>query len=192
MAERSSFFEQASVIGSSNSNRYSYVAGYEQNEQKDSEYNSQDSKSSNVSNTVSEIEEDEKEEDAINEENDSSQKSTENSEWSKKFKDKLFDKFKKIVKKVERKKKNDYNYILSAIQNNEDEEVLNILTEINFKKFYRNNDNLFEKDVFMDELIKYKKFELIKKLIEDPKYEFNNDYIFDCLFYCIHPQKNQK
>ena len=44
----------------------------------------------------------------------------------------------------------------------------------------------------MDELIKYKKFELIKKLIIDPKYEFNNDYIFDCLIYCIHPNKSQK
>lgn len=189
MADRSSFFEQASAIGSSNSNRYSYLPGYEQN---NSEYNSQESKSSNISNTVSEIEEDEKEESGDNENNNSSQNSTNNSEWSKKFKDKLFDKFKKIVKKVERKKKNDYDWIISAIQNNEDEEVLNILTDINFKKFYRNNDNLFEKDVFMDELIKYKKFELIKKLIIDPKYEFNNDYIFDCLLYCIHPHKNQK
>ncbi len=191
IAEKTSLFEKDSIIDSSNSNRYSYLP---KNEPNNSEYNSQDinsqTKSSNISNTVSEIEEDEKED--LENENESSKQSTNNSEWSKKFKDKLFDKFKKMIKKIERKKKSDYNWIISSIQNGEDDEVLNILTDSNFKKFYRNNDNIFEKDVFMDELVKYKKFELIKKLTIDPKYEFNNDYIFDCLTYCIHPNKSQK
>ena len=191
MAEQSSFNEQASIIGSSNSNKYSRLPG---NEQNNSEYNSQDinsqSKSSNISNSVSEIEEVEKED--REDENDTSKNSSNNSEWSKRFKGKLFDKFKKMVKKVEKKKRNDYNYILSCIVNGDDEEVLNILTDNNFKKFYRNNDNIFEKDVFMDQLIRHKKFDIIKKLIMEPKYEFNNDYIFDCLLYCINTSKMQK
>ena len=189
IAERSSFFERGSVIESSNSNRDSYEQG---NEINNSEYysNSQ-TKSSNIS-SVTEIEEDEKEERESSSQNRSSKSSSNTSEWTKKFKDKLFNKLKKIVKKVEQKKKSDYNYILSSIQDNDDEEVLNILTDNNFKKFYRNNDNLFEKDAFIDELVKYKKFELIKKIIIDPKYEFNNDYIFDCLLYCIYPNKGRK
>ena len=186
IAERSSFFEQGSVIESSNSNNLSHLQG---NEGKSEYYSNSQTKSSNIS-SVNEIEEDEEKEGESSNENKTS--TSNNSEWSKKFKDKLFDKLKKIVKKVEKKKKNDYNYIISAIQDNDDEEVLNILTDNNFKKFYRNNDNLFEKDIFMDELVKYRKFELIKKITIDPLYEFNNDYIFDCLLYCIHPNKGKK
>ena len=186
IAERSSFFEQGSVIESSNSNNMSHLQG---NEGKSEYYSNSQTKSSNIS-SVNEIEEDEEKEGESSNENKTS--TSNNSEWSKKFKDKLFDKLKKIVKKVEKKKKNDYNYIISAIQDNDDEEVLNILTDNNFKKFYRNNDNLFEKDIFMDELVKYRKFELIKKITIDPLYEFNNDYIFDCLLYCIHPNKGKK
>ena len=115
MAERSSFLEKDSGIDSSGSYKYSYVPGKEKN---NSEYNSSQSKSSYMSNTVSEIEEDEKE----NEENENNEGSTNNSEWSKRFKIQLFDKFRKIVKKVGKKKNNDYNWIISSIQDGDDED----------------------------------------------------------------------
>ena len=112
IAERSSFFEQGSVIESSNSNNLSHLQG---NEGKSEYYSNSQTKSSNIS-SANEIEEDEEKEGESSNENKTS--TSNNSEWSKKFKDKLFDKLKKIVKKVEKKKKNAYNYIISAIQTN--------------------------------------------------------------------------
>ena len=114
-----------------------------------------------------------------------------NFKWSKKFKNSIFDRFKKMVKIVKLKKKNDYNSIILAIKNNEDDKILEVLTGKEFKKFYRNKDNLFEKDVFMDEMIKNKKFDLLKKISQDPFYEFDKNYIFDCFFYCIAPIINE-
>ena len=65
--------------------------------------------------------------------------------WSKRFKNKIFERFKNMVKIVKYKKKNDYNSIILAIQSNEDDKILEVLTGQEFKKFYRNKDNLFEK-----------------------------------------------
>ena len=106
-----------------------------------------------------------------------------NIKWSKRFKNKMFERLKNMVKIVKFKKKNDYNSIIQAIQNNEDDNILEVLTGQEFKKFYRNKDHLFEKDVFMDEMIKYKKFDLLKKISQDPFYEFDNNYIFNCFFW---------
>ena len=131
------------------------------------------------------------------EEVESSDSKNENSEsdscshgWSRKFKNQVFERFKTMVKIINQKKKNDYNSIILAIQGNEDDKILHVLTDADFKYFYRNKDNLFEKDVFMDEMIKYKKFDLLKKVSQDPSYEFDKDYIFNCLFYCISPKLN--
>ena len=93
-----------------------------------------------------------------------------------------------MVRIINQKKKIDYNSIILAIQENEDDKVYEVLIDDDFKNFYRNKDNLFEKDVFMDEMIKYKKFELLKKISEDPSYEFDKDYIFNCLYFCINPK----
>ena len=132
------------------------------------------------------------------EEVESSDSKNENSEsdscshgWSRKFKNQVFERFKTMVKIINQKKKNDYNSIILAIQGNEDDKILHVLTDADFKYFYRNKDNLFEKDVFMDEMIKYKKFDLLKKVSQDPSYEFDKDYIFNCLFYCISPKLNE-
>jgi len=114
-----------------------------------------------------------------------------NIKWSKRFKNKMFERFKNMMKIVKFKKKNDYNSIIQAIQNNEDDSILEVLTGQEFKKFYRNKDHLFEKDVFMDEMIKYKKFDLLKKISQDPFYEFDKNYIFNCFFYCIAPKYSE-
>lgn len=117
--------------------------------------------------------------------------SNNNNRWTKKFKYHIFNKFKKMVKIINQKKRNDYRSIIIALRGNEDDKIYEVLADVDFKKFYRNKDNLFAKDVFMDEMVKNKKFELLKKISKDPYYEFDKDYIFDCFFYCIAPRLNE-
>ena len=132
----------------------------------------------------------EEEESSENSKNENSQSDNGMNALSRKFRNQIFERFKYMVKVINQKKKNDYNSIILAIQGNEDDNILHVLTDSDFKNFYRNKDNLFEKDVFMDEMIKYKKFDLLKKVSDDPSYEFDKNYIFNCLFYCIVPALN--
>ena len=151
-------------------------------------YNKDNNNNENNDNSnFSRIEEEESSENSKNNETD---ELNNNYKWSKRFKNKIFERFKRMVKTVNQKKKIDYNSIILAIQDNEDDKILEVLTDADFKTFYRNKDNLFEKDVFMDELIKYKKFDLLNKIALDPLYEFDKDYIFNCLFFCINPKFN--
>ena len=147
---------------------------------------SEDKISNNNESNFSRIEE---EESSNTSEQDKSENNSDNNKtkWSKRYKNKIFEKFKKMVKIVNHKMKSDYNSILLAMQNNEDDKVYEILIDPEFKQFYRNKDNLYEKDVFMDEMVIYKKFDLLKKVYQDPAYEFDKDYIFKILFYCISP-----
>ena len=146
----------------------------------------------NINNENSDFSRIEEEESSENSKNENSESDSNMNGWSRKFKNQVFEKFKTMVKIINQKKKNDYNSIILAIQGNEDDKILHVLTDADFKNFYRNKDNLFEKDVFMDEMVKYKKFDLLKKVSLDPSYEFDKDYIFHCLFYCIAPNLNDE
>ena len=148
--------------------------------------NNKENNDNNENNDFSRIEEEESSDNSQNQE--SNEIKDNNINWSKKFRNKIFERFKRMVRIINQKKKIDYNSIILAIQEDEDDKVYEVLIDEDFKNFYRNKDNLFEKDVFMDEMIKYKKFELLKKVSEDPSYEFDKDYIFNCLFFCINPK----
>ena len=148
--------------------------------------NNKENNDNNENNDFSRIEEEESSDNSQNQE--SNEIKDNNLNWSKKFRNKIFERFKRMVRIINQKKKIDYNSIILAIQEDEDDKVYEVLIDEDFKNFYRNKDNLFEKDVFMDEMIKYKKFELLKKVSEDPSYEFDKDYIFNCLFFCINPK----
>ena len=143
--------------------------------------NNKENNDNNENNDFSRIEEEESSDNSQNQE--SNEIKDNNINWSKKFRNKIFERFKRMVRIINQKKKIDYNSIILAIQEDEDDKVYEVLIDEDFKNFYRNKDNLFEKDVFMDEMIKYKKFELLKKVSEDPSYEFDKDYIFNCLFF---------
>ena len=148
--------------------------------------NNKENNDNNENNDFSRIEEEESSDNSQNQE--SNEIKDNNINWSKKFRNKIFERFKRMVRIINQKKKIDYNSIILAIQEDEDDKVYEVLIDEDFKNFYRNKDNLFEKDVFMDEMIKYKKFELLKKVSEDPSYEFDKDYVFNCLFFCINPK----
>ena len=169
----------------SNSNEESKSNNLENESEEKISLNPDNNKENNENSNFSRIEE---EESSDNSHENESDEFTNNFKWSKKFKNQIFERFKRMVRTVHQKKRIDYNSIILAIQEDEDEKILEVLTDNDFKTFYRNKDNLFEKDVFMDEMIKYKKFFLLKKVIEDPAYEFDKDYIFNCLYFCINPK----
>ena len=112
--------------------------------------------------------------------------------WKKDTIKKVWDTLREVKIRVQEKKEFDYNLIIEGIANGDLDEVYETLISEEFKKFYRNKDNLFPQDVFMDFLVENGYFELLIKMLEDPVYIFDKDYIFKCIQHIIEPENKDE
>ena len=93
---------------------------------------------------------------------------------------------KKKVKTIKNKKKNE---LKKAIKLNNEEFINNELKSEEFKKIYRNKDNLFPSDKIIQYIIKYNRFKMLENILEDEAYQYNYDYIFDYIYNIIQPKE---
>ena len=101
--------------------------------------------------------------------------------WNAKTVKSVWDRLQFIKKKVESKKKGDYLMIKNAIAEDRDKLVIKTLKDENFKKFYRNKDEIFPENVFFDVMIQHLKFNLIIEIMKDSSYKFDYEFIFEFL-----------
>jgi len=92
---------------------------------------------------------------------------------------------KKKVKNIKNMKKKE---IKKAIKSNNEEYIKNELKSEEFKKIYRNKDNLFSNDLIIKYFIKNNRFKMLEYILEDDAYQFNYDFIFDYIYNIIHPK----
>ena len=102
--------------------------------------------------------------------------------WDKQTINFVWTKLKLVKKKVKERTKNDYERIISAIKNGDEDYVLKILGDERFKQFYRNKDALYPSDIFLEEMVENCQFNLLLKIIKDPCYQFKEDFIFNFLY----------
>ena len=112
--------------------------------------------------------------------------------WNKLKVANVWNKLKYIKKKVYLKKEDDYLKITNAIIENKDDYVIKMLTNESFKKFYRNKDELYPKNVFFDIMIENLKFELIIKVAKDEAYQFDYEFIFEYIKNMLSKKKADK
>ena len=112
--------------------------------------------------------------------------------WKKETINKVWNTLREVKIRVQEKKEFDYNLIIEGIANGDLDEVYETLISEEFKKFYRNRDNLFPQDVFMDFLVENGYFDLLIKMLEDPVYVFDKDYIFKCIQHIIEPENKDQ
>jgi hypothetical protein len=112
-------------------------------------------KINNENSNFSRIEEEESRE---NSKNNSSESDSNMNGWSRKFKNQVFEKFKTMVKIINQKKKSDYNSIILAIQGNEDDKILHVLTDADFKIFIE------IKIIYLKKMFSWMKWSNIKNL----------------------------
>ena len=60
--------------------------------------------------------------------------SNNNNRWTTKFKYHIFNKFKKMVKIINQKKRNEYRSIIIALRGNEDDKIYEVLADVDFKE----------------------------------------------------------
>ena len=87
-------------------------------------------------------------------------------------------KLKKIKSKIKKKKKLDYQNLIKNILNDKEDFAYKKLISKEFLKFYKNKDNLFPEQNFIEFLIENNKYNLLIKLINQKEYNFNYDLIF--------------
>ena len=102
--------------------------------------------------------------------------------WDKQTINYVWTKLKQVKKKVKERTKNDYERVITAIKNGEEDYVLKILGDERFKQFYRNKDALYPSDIFLEEMVENCQFNLLLKIIKDPCYQFKEDFIFNFLY----------
>ena len=102
--------------------------------------------------------------------------------WDKQTINYVWTKLKNVKKKVKERIKNDYEKVITAIKNGEEDYVLKILGDDRFKQFYRNKDALYPSDIFLEEMVENCQFNLLLKIIKDPCYQFKEDFIFNFLY----------
>ena len=73
--------------------------------------------------------------------------------WDKQTINYVWTKLKQVKKKVKERTKNDYERVITAIKNGEEDYVLKILGDERFKQFYRNKDALYPSDIFLEEMV---------------------------------------
>ena len=95
---------------------------------------------------------------------------------------------KKRVKNIKNIKKRE---IKKAIKSNNEEYIKNELKSEEFKKIYRNKDNLFSNDLIIKYFIKNNRFKMLENILEDDAYKFDYDFIFEYIYNIIHPKDSK-